>query len=135
MTTARRGGYERFLRNVQAPDELIMQNLIMDSPFRDTVTGDNQHLVVWPGGSGSPATLTSADLPTIELSDKLFARKFDHSIDRLVLRRLAARIDAPVPALEVGDALAEGDSVRQLSCGARRSQQGVVVLPSTTMTQ
>ena len=135
MTTARRGGYERFLRNVQAPDELIMQNLIMDSPFRDTVTGDNQHLVVWPGGSGSPATLTSADLPLIESSEKLFARKFDHNIDRAVLQHLAARIDAPEPALEAGGALPEEGAAREFSCGARRPQQGAVVLPSTTMTQ
>lgn len=98
MTTAMREPYMRFLRHVQAPDELVMQNLIKASPYAGTVTGDNQHLVVWPGNSGSPHTLTLRDWPLLTASPKLFARKFDHRIDAEVLARLAARIGAPVPA-------------------------------------
>lgn len=96
LTAPETRSYWRFLRHVQAPDELFFQNLVMASPYRERVAR-NRHFVVWPGDSGSPLTLTSAHKERLLTSDLWFARKFDETVDRSILETLAARIGAPVP--------------------------------------
>ena len=89
--------YLAFLAHVQAPDELLFQNLIMASPYKGTLADDYRHLVLWPGGSGSPSTVTMAQWHELESSSMWYVRKVDESVDRQVLEWLAGRIGAPVP--------------------------------------
>jgi hypothetical protein len=89
--------YLGYLRNVQAPDELFVQNVLMDSSFADTRADDNRHFVLWPQNSTGPAVLTMADWDQLVVSSMFYARKFDAAVDRVVLTRLADRIGAPVP--------------------------------------
>ena len=89
--------YLAFLKNVQAPDELLFQNLIMASPYKGMLADDYRHLVLWSGGSGSPFTVTMAQWHELESSSMWFVRKVDETVDREVLERLAKRIDAPAP--------------------------------------
>ncbi|MCB1884407.1 MAG: hypothetical protein KDG89_10505 [Geminicoccaceae bacterium] len=89
--------YWRFLKNVQAPDELFFQNLLMASPFRDRVVPQGRHFVLWPGDSGSPLTLGTAHEAAMLASGQWYARKFDATVDADILARLAARIGAPAP--------------------------------------
>jgi hypothetical protein len=89
--------YLRFLAHVQAPDELLVQNVLMDSPFRDTLADRNRHCVLWSGASGSPLTLTMAHHDQLIGSGMWWARKLDETVDRRLLETLAARIGAAVP--------------------------------------
>lgn len=57
----------------------------MNTPFRDLRTADFNSTVIWPG----PRTLRIGDCDDISFSNSLFARKFDESVDREILRRLA----------------------------------------------
>ncbi len=72
MTSKQAERYLRFLRNAGMPDELLIQNVIKDSPFRDTVISRCKHEIVWrrPGepraSSARPRVLTIQDLPLLE---------------------------------------------------------------------
>lgn len=77
--------YVRFFQRSFIPDELFFQTLLMNSPLADRVIDDDLRFIEWPLGAPSPAVLTTADLPRLRESEALFARKFDVSIDRLVL--------------------------------------------------
>jgi hypothetical protein len=68
-----------------SPDEVFFQAMIMSSPFRDLRTPDFGREVIWPG----PKTLRMEDYPRLAASPALYARKFDESIDRDILIRLA----------------------------------------------
>lgn len=105
VQSERSEAYLRFLAHVQAPDELFFQNLIMSSPFRETLAERNRHHVLWDGKSGSPQTLTMAHWHELIRSPCWFARKFDQDVDRMVLERLARRIGARVPD-EIGQVAA-----------------------------
>ncbi|MEZ5823232.1 MAG: beta-1,6-N-acetylglucosaminyltransferase [Geminicoccaceae bacterium] len=92
--------YLDFFRHVQAPDELLFQNLIMVSPYKSMLADDYRHMVFWPGGSGSPDVVTMAQWHELESSAMWYVRKVDETVDREVLERLAERIGAAVPAME-----------------------------------
>jgi Core-2/I-Branching enzyme len=77
---------KRFWRWTACPDESFFQTLAMNSRFRDRVVFDNKREIAWPG----PKTLTMADYAYLKKSRQFFARKFDMSLDRSVLDRLAA---------------------------------------------
>jgi len=75
----------RFWRWTACPDESFFQTVLMNSRFRDRVVFDNKREVVWPG----PKTFTMDDYSYLKASRQFFARKFDMSLDRSVLDRLA----------------------------------------------
>lgn len=79
-----------YLRHLLLSDELVVQALALNGPFRDRIRPYRRH-IVWPG----PRTLTLEDLPAIEEGDAWFGRKFDLSADVRVLDALAAEIGAP----------------------------------------
>lgn len=89
--------YLDFLRHTQAPDELFVQNALHDGPFADRLADRNRHLVLWPGDSGSPYTLTMAHHDELIGSSMWWARKLDETVDRTLLERLAAHVGAPTP--------------------------------------
>lgn len=88
----RDGGYET-LRFTFAPDELLIQQMIMASPFRDTLVKDNKRFAQF-GGLSHPRVLKLADLPELDDSGALFARKFDPAVDAEVISALSARFAA-----------------------------------------
>jgi len=67
----------RFFRLTWAPDELLFQTVLYNSPFRGTLVNDDLRYVDWSEGQPSPKTLTMADADRLLSSGKLFARKFD----------------------------------------------------------
>ena len=77
MTTSR--DYVRFF-NVLIPDELFFQTLIMNSTLRDSVVNDNLRYLDW-SREPAPAVLGVGDVDRMLGSDKLFARKFDETVD------------------------------------------------------
>jgi len=89
--------YLAFLRSAGMPDEMLIQNTIMDSPFRDHHISCCKHEIIWRrpdesiSASARPSILLVDDLPRLEASEAFFARKFDHSVDHEVLTALAER--------------------------------------------
>jgi hypothetical protein len=73
-----------------APDELVMQQMIMASSFRDTLVNDNKRFLNF-GGTAHPRVLRLADLDEMDDSGALFARKFDPAVDPDVIAALSAR--------------------------------------------
>jgi Core-2/I-Branching enzyme len=78
--------FTRFFRYVDIPDEIIFQTILMNSPLRDTIVNDDLRHIEWRDlRSGSPTILTTADFPDLVVSGKLFARKFDLTVDAKIL--------------------------------------------------
>jgi len=79
----------RFFRRTKMPDELFFQTVLLSS-LAETVDNELLHYLDWSSGSAHPATLTVADLPKLRASGRLFARKFDASVDSEILDLLDA---------------------------------------------
>jgi len=84
--------FVRFFEHVFVPDELFFQTIVMNSELRDSVENDNMRFIDW-SREPAPTVLTRDDLPTVLSSQKLFARKFDATVDAEVLDLLDAHID------------------------------------------
>jgi hypothetical protein len=67
----------RYFKLTWAPDEMIFQTVLYNSPFKNQLINNNLRYIDWSAGEASPSTLTIDDLPKLLNSDKLFARKFD----------------------------------------------------------
>jgi len=78
----------RFFRMTRHPDEIFFQTVIMNSALRDTVVNDELRYVDWSGGGAHPAILTRKDFDRLVDSGKLFARKFDTTVDAEILDML-----------------------------------------------
>ena len=75
----------RFFRRTKMPDELFFQTIMLSTPLADSVENGVLHYMDWSDGSAHPAILRAADLPKLKASGKLFARKFDASVDSEIL--------------------------------------------------
>lgn len=83
-------------RKALAADEVFLQNLLMNSGFKDRVfrfeqSGANCYLIDWTKRNGnSPYTYSMADFDKLILSEfqYLFARKFDEAIDFQIVEKL-----------------------------------------------
>jgi hypothetical protein len=80
----------RFFRHVKIPDEIFMHTVLLNSPLRDTVVGNDVHYIDWSHGGAHPKTLGTEDYDRILESGKLFARKFDVRYDTTILDLLDA---------------------------------------------
>ena len=79
----------RYLRTSFLVDEAYVPTLLMGSPLRSRVAGHNLTHAEWTPTSGPhPKTLGLKDLPSLQSSSKLFARKFDADVDGVVLDEL-----------------------------------------------
>lgn len=74
------------------PDESFFQTVLLNSNRRAMVAGRNWHFVDWHTGPAHPRVLDISDLPRLEASDALFARKFDDGFDGTVLDALEERL-------------------------------------------
>lgn len=57
-------------------DELFLQTIIMNSPFRNSIVNDSLRYIDWE--RGKPYTFSDEDYDILMTSNKLFARKFDY---------------------------------------------------------
>ena len=79
---------ERFFKMSWAPDEMIFQTILYNSPWKKDMVNDNLVYVDWSNGGASPKVLTMADADALDRSAKLFARKFNPEIDTEILDHL-----------------------------------------------
>ncbi len=82
----------RFFEHVLNPDELFFQTIVISSHLRDTVENENLRYIDW-SREPAPAVLGRGDLDAMLASGKLFARKFDETVDADVLDLLDAAIE------------------------------------------
>lgn len=82
----------KFFKLTWAPDEIIFQTILYNSPFRTSLVNDNLRYIDWSKGQASPKVLTEDDLERMEASGKLFARKFDLARFPAVLGELDTKI-------------------------------------------
>ncbi len=73
-------------------DELFIQTLTMNSPYKDNIVNDSMRMIDWK--RGTPYTFRTEDYDLLMQSDKLFARKFDEDIDAEIIKRIAGSIMA-----------------------------------------
>jgi hypothetical protein len=67
-------------------DEMFFQTLILNSPFKDKVVNEHLRYIDWDNiDAYHPRILTRNDFEKIKQSKKLFARKFDLTIDQDIL--------------------------------------------------
>ncbi len=78
----------RFFKLSWAPDELIFQTVLYNSPFKKDMVNDNLLYVDWSEKLASPKILTIDDAGKLKESDKLFARKFNPDTDHKILNYL-----------------------------------------------
>ncbi len=79
---------QRFSFFTWGTDEFLIDTIIMNSPFRDTVVNDNLYYIDWSQGGFNPKIFTMADLEALKNTDKLYARKFDIKVDSAVMDEL-----------------------------------------------
>jgi hypothetical protein len=78
----------RHYRTTVAPEESIVQTVLVNSGRFNLVDDDLRYIDYSRAYKGAPRTLTSADLPLLATGRYHFARKFDWGIDREVLDRI-----------------------------------------------
>jgi hydrogenase maturation factor HypF (carbamoyltransferase family) len=71
-----------------APDEMFFQTVLMNSPYQSMIVNDHRRYIDWTEGNRHPKTLTCDDLKALVSSDKLFARKFNLTVDKNILQRI-----------------------------------------------
>lgn len=79
-------------------DEVIVQTILCNSEFKDNIINNNYRYIDWSDhiqgkNKGNPNTLTKKDYSKIINSGKLFARKFDETIDSKILDMLDKYIE------------------------------------------
>lgn len=74
-----------YLKGLLLSDELVMQALVENGPYRDRVAASYGRAIVWPG----PKRFGQEDLPFLRSSPAWFGRKFDVGEDAAVLMALA----------------------------------------------
>lgn len=82
----------RFFKLTWAPDEIIFQTILYNSPFRSSLVNDNLRYIDWSKGQASPKVLKEEDLDRMLASGKLFARKFDLAQFPGVIEKLDRKI-------------------------------------------
>lgn len=88
--------YRAFHQYTFVSDELFVQMMIANSTderIRQSLCTDNLRFYLWAkSDSAHPNTLRKSDFPAIQASAKLFARKFDATVDSEILDRIDAEI-------------------------------------------
>ncbi len=82
----------RFFKLTWAPDEIIFQTILYNSPLRSSLVNDNLRYIDWSQGKASPKVLTEEDLDRMMASGKLFARKFDQTKFPAVIDKIDQKI-------------------------------------------
>jgi hypothetical protein len=75
----------RFFRFTWGSDEIIFQTILFNSGYREDMVNDNLRYIDWSEGMASPKVFTIKDVLTLQNCGKLFARKFNITIDFSIL--------------------------------------------------
>lgn len=84
----------RYLRHLLLSDELIIQTLLRNGPWRERVAPHYGREIIWPG----PKIFAMEDWDHLMASPALFARKFDAERDSDLVPALARKLGYAEPA-------------------------------------
>lgn len=84
--------FVKFFKHVKIPEEIFFQTVLMNSRYKNKIINDSMRYIIWPTGSRHPATLGKQNFASIMDSNKLFARKFDVTVDAEVLDMIDEKI-------------------------------------------
>ena len=87
---SRPSAVRNFFKLSWAPDEMIFQTVLFNSPHKECMVNDNLLYVDWSAKLPNPKVLTMADKDAILSSGKFFARKFNEATDAKILDALDA---------------------------------------------
>ena len=76
---------DRFWRYTWGSDEFFIHTVMMNSSYKKDIIRESGRYIDWSQGGANPKILTKEDFEDLKNSDKLFARKFDMSIDTEIL--------------------------------------------------
>lgn len=82
----------RWLRHAAHANEIVFQSVLLNSPLAPTIVNTHLREIDFPPHAPHPRTFTGADFERLARSDRLYARKFDETVDREVLERLAGLV-------------------------------------------
>jgi hypothetical protein len=88
----RRPEYVSFFQRTLNPDELFFQTLLLNSPLSTRLINAELHHIEWSPGAAHPNVLTVEDFPRLQMSEAMFARKFDSGADADVLNLVEEHI-------------------------------------------
>ena len=71
------GSWIDYYKNCLCSDESYFQTMLYNSEFKETIAGYNLCYVDWSEGKKNPKLLNEKDLPALQASDKLLARKLE----------------------------------------------------------
>ncbi len=80
--------FKRFIELTWGCDEFMFQTIVLNSPFKESVVNNNLLYLDRVKGAPHPNVLTINHLSHIQISDKLFARKFDMARDKDILNSI-----------------------------------------------
>jgi hypothetical protein len=83
---------DRYMRFSPLSDELVMQTLLLNGPFRERQASHYGRAIRLVEPAPHPAVLTMQDLGFLQNSGAMFARKFDARVDAGILHWLAGEI-------------------------------------------
>jgi hypothetical protein len=84
MFVKQNNDFVKFFKHVLLPEEIFFQTVLLNSPLKSKIINDNLRYIIWPS-SRHPPILRKENLKEFINSNKLFARKFDETIDLDVL--------------------------------------------------
>lgn len=84
-----------FYKSTIYPDEMLIQTLLMASPFKETLINSNLHKIDWIIPGSYPHIWLQNDLEVLKKTSKFFARKFDESVDYSILSSIESHISIP----------------------------------------
>lgn len=90
--------FEDYYLNTLIADESFFQTVLMNTSFNGTLVNDDKRAIIWiPDGDIKlrPKTFTKYDLPFLQRSNHLFARKFDDNIDNKIIDDIKIQYNEP----------------------------------------
>ncbi len=95
--------FKEFYQNTLIADEGFFQTVIMNTSYNATLVNDDKRAIDWiPMGTIKlrPRDFTAEDAAFLKISDDLFARKFDETVDSEILNILDAHLLQPSYQME-----------------------------------
>ncbi len=88
---AARPEFTDFMRRTEIPDEMFFQTIVLNSPLKDAVTGDNLRYIDWSQKLPNPKVLEAEDFARIAASNAMLCRKLEFRSGARLMEMLDAR--------------------------------------------
>ena len=88
----RNPGYLGFFKHTRVPDEVFFHSILLNSGDCSYIVNDDLFYIDWSEHKSSPAILTTQHLTQLQNTEDLFARKFDTTVDGLILDLIDSQV-------------------------------------------